>query len=92
MVPTMITATTTTIAPSPKPMYQEVASADQHSVASTPAVPPCREIIEPALGVQGPGRSKLRQVLRELLDHPSVTAAITPSPICAALPVTLICE
>src|SRR5262249_28269179 len=72
MVPTMITATTTTIAPSPRPMYQEVVSAPI-SIPLPHRLPyqPCLDSISPPpLSVQGLRGSELRQVVGELLDHP----------------------
>src|SRR5262249_45978473 len=64
IVPTMITATTTTIAPSPRPMYQEVVSAPI-SIPLPHRLPyqPCLDSISPPpLSVQGLRGSELRQV------------------------------
>ena len=76
-------------------MYQEVVSAP----ISIPLPPrqqyrPCRESI--TTGLKHPRNlgdaQSLARFSANSLIIPSVTATITPSPICAALPVTLICE
>ena len=89
----MITATTTTTSPSPSPMYHEVVSAPiSNLIPLQYASRPTFLTVQPANPSSGIDDQSFARFSENSLIIPSVTAAITPSPICAALPVTLIVE
>src|SRR4249919_658120 len=98
IVTTMITATTTTSAPSPSPMYHEVVSAaisnplPLRSVKAASNQNPTGILHLTPSGLTGVEPQSSARFPENSLIMPSVTAEITPSPICAALPVTLMTE
>src|SRR5262249_37430041 len=66
---------------------------DQQSITSPEALPPTWRILQPpSIRPVAFDTQSFARFSENSLIIPSVTAAITPSPICAALPVTLMVE